>query len=38
MGGNAALAAAQELKKVLDSAGGETFEDKVRNALKNRDP
>ncbi|HEV2431038.1 MAG TPA: molybdopterin cofactor-binding domain-containing protein [Burkholderiales bacterium] len=38
MGGNAALAAAQELKKVLDSAGGETFEDKVRNALKETGP
>jgi 4-hydroxybenzoyl-CoA reductase subunit alpha len=38
MGGNAALAAAQELKKVLDSAGGETFEDKVRNALKEAGP
>jgi 4-hydroxybenzoyl-CoA reductase subunit alpha len=38
MGGNAALAAAQELKKLLDAAGGSTFEEKVRNALKDTGP
>ena len=38
MGGNAALAAAQELKKLLDLAGGSSFEDKVRNALKHAGP
>jgi len=38
MGGNAALAAAREMKKLLDSAGGATFEDKVRNALKDTGP
>jgi 4-hydroxybenzoyl-CoA reductase subunit alpha len=38
MGGNAALAAAREMKKVLDGAGGSTFEEKVRNALKDTGP
>ena len=38
MGGNAALAAAQELKEVLEAAGGATFEDQVRNALKDTGP
>ena len=38
MGGNAALAAAQELKRLLDLAGGSSFEDKVRNALKDAGP
>jgi 4-hydroxybenzoyl-CoA reductase subunit alpha len=38
MGGNAALAAARELKKVLDVAGGETFDEKVRNALRDSGP
>jgi 4-hydroxybenzoyl-CoA reductase subunit alpha len=38
MGGNAALAAAREMKKVLDVAGGSTFEERVRNALKDTGP
>jgi 4-hydroxybenzoyl-CoA reductase subunit alpha len=38
MAGNAALAAARELKRILDAAGGESFEDKVRNALKSTGP
>lgn len=38
MGGNAALAAARELKAILDGAGGSTFEEKVRNALKDTGP
>jgi 4-hydroxybenzoyl-CoA reductase subunit alpha len=38
MTGNAALAAAQELETVLDAAGGSTFEEKVRNALKDTGP
>jgi 4-hydroxybenzoyl-CoA reductase subunit alpha len=38
MGGNAALAAAQELKRVLDAAGGSTLDEKVRNALKSTGP
>ena len=38
MGGNAALAAAREMKKALDGAGGSTFEEKVRNALKDTGP